>query len=169
MTYPNEHDPADETAIAIIGMSGRFPGASDVQTFWRNLADGIKSIRFFSQQELEAAGVERSLLEHPNYVKAGAILDGIDLFDAPFFGFAPREAELMDPQHRLFLECAWEALEDAGYALRSQNMQTGVFAGSGLSTYMLFNLLTNAEICGPENIFQAMIGSDKDFLSTRLS
>src|SRR5579859_3304212 len=155
MTYPNEHDPADETAIAIIGMSGRFPGASDVQTFWRNLADGIKSIRFFSQQELEAAGVERSLLEHPNYVKAGAILDGIDLFDAAFFGYTPREAAIADPQHRLFLECAWEALEDAAYDPETYKGLVGVFGGPAFCTYYVNNLLSNptfTDIVGPLQI-----------------
>jgi len=90
MTNSRLQDSCYETALAIIGMSGRFPGASDVQAFWRNVAAGFKSIRRFSEQELLAAGVEPSLLAHPNYVKAGAVLEGIDLFDAAFFGFTPR-------------------------------------------------------------------------------
>src|SRR5579871_313460 len=155
--------------VVVIGMAGRFPGAKSLKEYWNNLVNGVETIRTFSQAELVQRGVDPEVLRGPNFVPAAALVPDSDQFAASFFGYSPREAELMDPQHRLFLECAWEALEDAGYALRSQNMQTGVFAGSGLSTYMLFNLLTNAEICGPENIFQAMIGSDKDFLSTRLS
>src|SRR5579883_2312398 len=104
------------TAIAIIGMSGRFPGARDVDSFWQNIAAGKKSIRFFSDEELREAGVDPALLQDPNYVKAGTVIEDIDRFDALFFGYTPREAEVMDPQHRLFLECAWEALESAAYA-----------------------------------------------------
>src|SRR5215210_6527348 len=92
----SEHD------IAIIGMAGRFPGATTLEAFWRNLRDGVESITFYSDQELEALGVEPAALQAPHFVKAGALLEGIDRFDAAFFGYAPREAELMDPQHRLF-------------------------------------------------------------------
>jgi len=102
-------------SIAIIGMAGRFPGARNVNQFWQNLRDGVESLSFFADQELEAEGVAPALLNHPAYVKAGMILDDIELFDAALFGFTPREAEITDPQHRLFLECAWEALESAGY------------------------------------------------------
>ena len=101
-------------AIAIIGLSGRFPGADSLARFWENLRDGVEAISFFSDQQLESVGVSPALLSDPSYVKAGSILDNIDLFDASFFGFTPREAEVTDPQHRLFLECAWEALENAG-------------------------------------------------------
>ena len=92
--------------IAIIGMAGRFPGAANVDEFWRNLKSGVESISFFSDEELLAAGVDPAVFNAPNYVKAGGALEGIDLFDASFFGFTPREAEIMDPQQRLFLECA---------------------------------------------------------------
>src|SRR6185312_16095219 len=104
-------DDAYNTALAIVGMSGRFPGANNLQTFWRNLIDGVISIQNFSEQELLDAGIDSELMRHPQYVKAGTVLDGTADFDASFFGFTPREAQCLDPQHRLFLECAWEALE----------------------------------------------------------
>ena len=102
-----------EHCVAITAMSARFPGARNLEEFWSNLRDGVESATFFSDQELLAAGVDRSLLEHPHYVKANGLLDGIDLFDAPFFDCSPREAEILDPQSRIFLECCWEALERA--------------------------------------------------------
>src|SRR5262245_44389312 len=97
-------------------MSGRFPQAPDVETLWANLRAGREAVTFFSDEELVAAGWSASEIAQPGYVKAAAILSDIDMFDASFFGFTPREAELLDPQHRLFLECAWEALEAGGYA-----------------------------------------------------
>ena len=101
--------------IAIIGMAGRFPGARDIDELWQNLRDGVESIAFFSDEELASSGIDPTVLSDPNYVKARGVLEDAEWFDASFFGFTPREAELMDPQHRLFLECAWEALEHAGY------------------------------------------------------
>src|SRR2546430_9980690 len=100
--------------VAVIGMSGRFPGARNLEEFWRNLREGVESISTFSDQELLAQGIDPDLLRNPSYVKAGGVLEDIDLFDASFFGYSPREAEIMDPQHRFLLECSWEALEDAG-------------------------------------------------------
>src|SRR4051812_21021092 len=100
--------------IAVIALTGRFPGARNVEQLWQNLRQGVESISFFSDQELTQLGLDHSLLNSPNYVKAGAVIDDIELFDAEFFGFSPREAEITDPQQRLFLECAWEALEKAG-------------------------------------------------------
>src|SRR5258705_6719751 len=102
-------------SIAIIGMSGRFPGASNLDQFWQNLQYGKESVRFFSDEELLASGVEPSLLSNPQYIRAAAPLSDVDQFDSGFFNISPREAEIMDPQHRLFLECVWEALENAGY------------------------------------------------------
>ena len=109
-----EQQSIPKNAIAIIGLAGQFPGARNIHEFWRNLTQGVKSTRILSEEELLAAGVERELLKQPNYVRRAAVLDEIDLFDASFFGFAPREAETLDPQTRLFLQCAWTALENAG-------------------------------------------------------
>ena len=130
-----------ELSIAIVGMAGRFPDANNVNEFWRNLANGKKSIRFFSNAELLAAGADPQRLSDPNYVKAGTLLEGIDLFDAPFFGFTPREAEITNPQTRLFLECAWEALEEAGYDPARYKGLIGTFAGKAFPFYWLRNIL----------------------------
>src|SRR5947208_7578557 len=96
-----------ESGIAIIGLAGRFPGADDVDAFWQNLAGGVESIRTFSDEELIAAGVDPALLQKPNYVKAGAVLEDIAGFDAPFFGVTARDAQILDPQQRLFIEAVW--------------------------------------------------------------
>src|SRR5258708_26904896 len=101
-------------AIAIVGMSGRFPGAKSVTQFWENQKNGVEAISQFSPEELEIADAP-TLARDPRYVRARSVLDDVDLFDAGFFGIYPKEAELMDPQHRIFLECCWEAIEDAGY------------------------------------------------------
>jgi myxalamid-type polyketide synthase MxaB len=128
----------NESDIAIVGMSCRFPGADNIDKFWENLRHGVESISFFSDQELDC--IDSSLLSHPNYVKAGAVLSNIDLFDADFFGYSAKEAEIMDPQQRIFLECAWEALENAGYNPESRKELVGVYAGSSLSTYLINNV-----------------------------
>ena len=101
------------SAIAIVDMAGRFPGDGNVDDFWRNLRGGVESIRTLSDAEVLAAGVMSEILAQSDYVKAAALLDGVDMFDASFFGLSPRDAAIMDPQHRHFLECAWEALENA--------------------------------------------------------
>src|SRR5262245_54244932 len=106
---------ASVDGIAIIGMAGRFPGADSLEQFWRNLASGVESISRFSEEELTAAGVDPAVAKIPGFVNAGSILHDVDMFDAAFFGFSPRDAETTDPQQRLFLECAWESLENAGY------------------------------------------------------
>ena len=103
------------STIAIVGMAGRFPGARNAREFWQNLHDGVESIRSLSDAELTAAGATPEELASPEYVKRASVLDDVPLFDASFFGFSPRDASIMDPQHRHFLECAWEALEDAGH------------------------------------------------------
>ncbi len=152
--------------IAVIGMAGRFPGASNIEEFWGNLCAGVEGVSFFSEEEGLAAGVDPALLKAPNYVNAAAVLDGIELFDAHFFGFNPREAEVIDPQQRLFLECAVTALEHAGYA---PGGLIGVYAGVGKNTYVLNNLLTNGALLASVGGFQAEIANDKDFLATRVS
>ncbi|MCL6753055.1 SDR family oxidoreductase [Nostoc sp. CCCryo 231-06] len=162
-------DTANKDEIAIIGMAGRFPGANKVDSFWENLRNGVESISFFTDEELTSTGVDPSLLNDPNYVKASGILENIDLFDAAFFGFSPREAEITDPQHRLFLECVWEALENAGYNSETYSGQIGVFAGVATSTYLLSNLYSNRDLMESVDSHQILIGNDKDFLPTQVS
>ncbi len=156
-----------DPAVAIIGMVGRFPGAADVAELWRRVRDAEECITFFSDAELAAAGVAPARLADPAYVRAGGVLAGAERFDAAFFGFSPREAEVMDPQHRVFLECAWEALEDAGYDPARFPGRIGVYAGVGFSTY-----LRRAEVGLLGSLagqYQALIGNDKDFVPTRVS
>src|ERR1044071_373667 len=121
-------DDLEGTEVAIIGMAGRFPGARTLDAFWRNLRDGVESIEFPSDAELLARGLDPARLADPLWVKAAAVLDDPDAFDAAFFGISHREAELLDPQHRVFLECAHEALERASYAVET-SAAIGVFAG----------------------------------------
>jgi non-ribosomal peptide synthase protein (TIGR01720 family) len=155
--------------IAIIGMAGRFPGARTVEAFWQNLRNGVESISFFFDEELESMGIATSVLHHPNYVKAGGVLDEWDLFDASFFGFSAREATIMDPQQRLFLECAWEALERAGYDPERYAGLIGVYAGASMNTYAWTTLYPNYDLVSTVGEFQTMLGNDKDYLTTRVS
>ncbi|MEO0835285.1 MAG: type I polyketide synthase, partial [Cyanobacteria bacterium J06642_3] len=154
--------------IAIIGMAGRFPGAKDVTEFWHNLQQGRESIYFYSPEELQKLEIDRETSSKPNFVNAVGKLDDIDLFAADFFGFNPREAELLDPQHRLFLESAWTALEDAGYDGQQYPGVVGVFGGAGMNGYR-FNLYRNAEIKENTDKYQLFLASEKDFLTTRVS
>ncbi len=156
-------------AVAVVGMAGRFPGAQDVERFWSNLREGVHSITFFSDEELLEAGVDPSLVRNPDYVPAGGVLEGIELFDAGFFGFNPREAEVLDPQHRIFLETAWEALENAGVDPETTPRAVGIFAGSSSSDYLTYHVLSRPEIVGAVGAFQVHIGNGKDFLVTRAS
>ncbi|HEX2084805.1 MAG TPA: SDR family NAD(P)-dependent oxidoreductase [Solirubrobacteraceae bacterium] len=155
------------TSIAVVGMSGRFPGAASVEELWRNLLDGVEAITRFTDDELLASGVAPDLVRDPSYVKAGRVLDDIDLFDAGFFALTPREAQLMDPQHRLFLEQAWTALEDAGVDPSRFPGAIGVFAGSALSTYLVNNLAPNRDLDEAASEVQVVLGNDKDSLATR--
>ena len=155
--------------IAIIGMDGRFPGAKNIEEFWHNLRNGVESITFFSDEELIAAGIPSKTIKDPNYVKAGAILSDVDLFDADFFGISPREAQATDPQHRFLLECAWGALENSGYDSENYDGRIGVYVGSSLSTYLHKNLLTNPNFLKSTGDLQIEIGNDKDFVPTRIS
>jgi acyl transferase domain-containing protein len=154
--------------VAIIGMAGRFPGAKNIEEFWQNLRNGIESVATFTDEELIASGVDSAVLKDPNYVKAGAFLEDVEFFDAPFFGFNPREAEIIDPQQRVFLECSWEALENGGYNSQSYEGLIGVYAGVGMNTYA-FNFLTNEIIRNSINDYQLFLATDKDFLTTRVS
>lgn len=163
-------DALEGTEIAVVGMAGRFPGAQDIETYWRNLRDGVESVTFYTDEELRKNGVPEGLLRNPNYVKSGAPLDDMDKFDASFFGFGPRDAAIMDPQHRNFLEMAWTALEHAGYDAERFAGVIGVFGGSGHNAYMPYNLLTNPELVASVGFFLLRhTGNDKDFLTTRVS
>jgi acyl transferase domain-containing protein/thioesterase domain-containing protein len=158
------------SAIAIVGMAGHFPGARNVDEFWRNLRDGVESIRQLSDAELLAAGVPPEDLARSEYVKAAAVLDGVDMFDAAFFGLSPSDAAIMDPQHRHFLECAWEAIENAGHSPESFSGSIGVFAGSGMNAYLIHNLLKNRKLLESAGLFLIrQTGNDKDVLATRVS
>ena len=155
--------------IAVIGMSGRFPGSQSVEQFWQNLRGGVECITFFSDDELEAAGHDPAELRDPNYVKARGVVEGFDLFDASFFGFSPKEAEIADPQQRFMLECTWEALENSGYSPATFKGRIGLYAGSSISTYLLMELLYNRELLKSTGALQLLVGNDKDHLATRIS
>ena len=167
MTNAEISDPS--RCIAIVGMSGRFPGARNIDEFWRNLRDGVESITFSSDEELEAAGIEPAILRRPDYVKAKGILDDVDLFDAAFFGLSPREAEITDPQHRLFLECAWEVLESAGYDAESYEGSIAVYGGVSLNTYLLTNLQSNRDLIESVGLLQTSIRNRNDHVATHVS
>jgi phthiocerol/phenolphthiocerol synthesis type-I polyketide synthase E len=156
-------------AIAIIGLSGRFPGANNVPAFWNNLCEGVESVNFFTTQELLEAGVELELLNHPAYVKAQALLDNVEDFAASFFGVTLKEAELTDPQHRLFMECAWEALEDAGHTPEGCSGKTAVFAGAGLNMYLMRNLASHPQLLNAMGALQLVINNRGDFMPTKVS
>lgn len=163
------NDAIEGLDIAIIGMAGRFPGARNVQQFWENICNKKESITFFSNEELIAHGVEPQLVEDPHYVKARGILEDVDKFDAAFFDYPPREAELMDPQHRLFMESAWEALENAGYDPNRYEGLIGVFGGVGMNMYLLRLLQAQMGVISAAEAYQLTIGNEKDFLTTRIS
>lgn len=165
MTMTNVPNPG--SAIAIIGMSGRFPGAKNLADFWQQLCDGAETITFFKDEELEPFLVDGAERGDPRYVKAKGVLEGVENFDAAFFGFSPREAALTDPQHRIFLECAWEALESAGYVGENYPGAIGVYAGAGANNYLLFNLLPGGHLAGSIGAFQAMNHNKNDHLATR--
>lgn len=153
--------------VAVVGMAGRFPGARDVDELWENVQRGRSAFRDFRTDELDAAGVPLDLREEPDYVAAGAVLDDVELFDGPFFGYSPRDAALLDPQHRLFLECAWHALEDAGIAGRGGSV--GVYASTSISTYLIRHLLPGPAASAQVSDHELVLGNDKDTLATRVA
>ncbi|MEM8828553.1 MAG: beta-ketoacyl synthase N-terminal-like domain-containing protein, partial [Cyanobacteria bacterium P01_G01_bin.19] len=166
--------------VAIIGMSCRFPGANNLEEFWQNLCNGVESISFFSDAEIINSGVDRELINHPDYVKASPILEDIEGFDADFWGFTPKEAQLLDPQQRLFLECAWESLEDAGYDSFTYSGDISLYGGAATNTYLLNNIYPNRDRLDEQNSlqvlnlssmggFQVSTANDKDYLTTRTS
>lgn len=153
--------------IAIVGLAGRFPRAGTVAEFWRNLVAGTKTISFFNDEELRGEGIAKHVIADPSYVKAKGMLEDIEWFDAPFFGITPKEAELMDPQQRLFLECCWTALEVAGYDAEQFAGAIGLFAGASINSYLLLNLLSNTGLIDRTGILQSSIPNRTDHLTTR--
>lgn len=167
------NDSADNTSasdIAIVGMACRFPGANSPDEFWTLLKEGRESLAQLDDAALREAGVSESLLADPLYVKAGMYLQGMEQFDPGFFGFSPRDGKILDPQHRHFLECCWEALEDGGYDPARYDGAIGVFAGSGHNAYLPYNLLSNPGLVSDVGFFLLRhTGNDKDFMATRVS
>jgi acyl transferase domain-containing protein len=162
--------------IAVIGMTGRFPGAKNVEEFWKNLIGGVETISRFKPEEIEFTQATPAVqAQGQKFIAARGVLEDVDKFDAAFFGIYPREAELMDPQHRLFLECAWESLESAGYDPEAFGGLIGVYAGLSLNTYLLYNLVNDrafaAQFAAGYQVgnYLTMLGNDKDFLPTRVS
>jgi phthiocerol/phenolphthiocerol synthesis type-I polyketide synthase E len=173
--FSSASDSLPLNAVAIVGMAGRFPGANSVSAFWRNLRRGEESIVTLSEDDLSAAGVPDKTLANPAYVRRAALLDGIAEFDAEFFGFTPQSARMMDPQHRLFLQCAWHALEDAGCDPDQFDGSIGVYGTSSASGYLLHNLMSHHDpnrIIGQGATFDMInlsLQNDKDYLATRVS
>ncbi len=162
-------------AIAVVGMAGRFPGANDVSAFWDNLRRGEESIVTLSEQQLKAAGIGDEVLANPAYVRRAPVIDGFDEFDADYFGFPPQSARTLDPQHRLFLQCAWHAFEDAGCDPARFDGAIGVYGTCSPSGYLLHNLSSHhgedAFLGTGLNFeqFNLFLQNDKDFLATRVS
>lgn len=163
------NEAAESSMIAVVGLAGRFPGADSPEELWCNLRSGVEAVSFFSPEELLASGVAPDLCTHPRYVPARGTLRDVRSWDAAFFGFSPREAELLDPQQRLFLECAWEALESAGYDPIRFAGRIGVYAGASTSSYWIHNLRAALDPRDPSSSFQVLISNDKDYLPTRVS
>ncbi len=165
-------DPGDigENDIAIIGMATHVPGASTIAQYWENLRNGVGSIRRLSEEELRAAGVSEALIARPDYVPFAAPLDGFEMFDGDFFGFSPKDSAILDPQHRHFLEVAWEAMENAGHVPENTDGPIGVFAGCGMGSYFYFNICSNPGLVADTGMFLLRhTGNDKDFMATRVS
>ncbi|MGM9427152.1 type I polyketide synthase [Hydrogenophaga sp. MI9] len=166
MTTPS----AASNDIAIVGLAAHVPGATTPTAYWANLRQGVESIRRLTEAELLASGESPERMRHRNYVPAAAPLEGFEQFDAEFFGFSPKEAAIMDPQHRQFLEVAWEALESAGHPPESFDGRIAVYAGCGMGSYFYFNICSNPDLVASTGMFLLRhTGNDKDFLSTRVS
>ncbi|MDP4174896.1 MAG: SDR family NAD(P)-dependent oxidoreductase [Bacteroidota bacterium] len=169
MSPQESYEAKNDFDIAVIGMSCRFPQAKNVEEFWENLCNAKESVSFFSDEELIESGVDESLIKDPYYVKARGIVDDIDKFDAQFFNFFPKEAELLDPQQRVFLECSYEALEDAGCNTDTYPGIIGVWGGVGMNTYLHPFLASKPKVITTSEGYQLSIGNEKDFLATRVS
>jgi len=159
-------DKTANTDIAIIGMAGRFPGADNINEFWDLLTEGREGTSFFSAAELDNS-IPPEIKSDPAYIKARGIINGADEFDAAFFGFNPRSAELMDPQQRVFLEIAWETLESTGYLPQKYKGSVGVFAGCGYNTYYTNNVLAHPALVNQYGQFNVRTLNEKDYIATR--
>ena len=157
------------TEIAIIGMACRFPGARSTDEFWENLAQGKESLSRLTDEELLAAGVPAEVISNPRYVNARGVLHQPEWFDAAFFGYTPKKAELTDPQNRIFLECAWEALESAGYDPQRYQGAIAVYAGKSMSSYLSQNLFSRPDVLKGVGGLEVLVAGDKDHLSTTVS
>ncbi len=170
MVDETTHNNCDENDIAIVGMAAHLPGANSLSQYWSNLRDGVESITTLSREELLEAGEDMGRLHHKNYVASAAVLGDYKMFDADFFGLSPKEAAIMDPQHRKFLEVSWEALEIAGHTPEGFDGRVGVFAGCGMGSYFYFNVCSNPDLVENTGMFLLRhTGNDKDFMATRLS
>lgn len=172
MLEPAPSCESDGVSIAIVGMAGRFPDAPDVETLWRNICQGVESVTCFTNAQLCERGVPAQLLNDPNYVKAAVVLEGMDQFDAGFFGYTPNDARHIDPQQRMFLECAWEALEHAGYDPAGCTWPVGIYAGCGANAYLIRNVLPQYELDSGGDIADVlglMSGNQADALCTRVA
>ena len=165
----SDFDNLRDADIAIVALAGRFPGSNTIEEFWQNLQQGVESFVRFSEDELQAAGIPAALYTQDTYIPVGTPLEGVEEFDARFFGFNAREAELLDPQQRLFLECAWECLERGGYDPTTYGGAIGVYGGMGASQYLLQYLLGNPSIQNTSGPFQWIVSTDKDFIATRVA
>ena len=154
--------------IAIVAMAGRYPGATDVEAFWRNICDGRDSITVFRPNDLDP-GVNVADRNDPAYVMARGVIEGVEQFDAAFFGISPKEAELMDPQQRIFLELCWECLERGGHAPDSTPGPVGVFAGMYHATYFQRHVATRPDLIDKIGAFQVLLNNEKDFIATRVA
>ena len=162
----DEHEASE---VAIIGMAGRFPGAKNLEEFWRNLKHGVESVTFFTEEELRAEGMETEEFADPNYVPAKAVLEDVEFFDASFFDYNPREAEMLDPQHRVLLECAVEAFEDAGYDPEKFPGRISVYAGVSAGSYLTVNLASRADLIERVGAYQVDIGNHGEFVPVTIS
>lgn len=161
---------SDRNDIAIVGMAAHLPGSDTLEGYWANLRDGIECIRHYTPEEMLAAGESPDRLYDRNYVAAAAPLEGFERFDGDFFGFGPKESAILDPQHRQFLEVAWEALENAGHPPERFKGAIGVYAGCGMGSYFYFNICSNPDLVASTGMFLLRhTGNDKDFLATRVS
>ena len=172
-SYP-DHDEVEsenelENAVAVLSVACRFPGADSPEEFWQNLAEGKETITFFTDEEMRASGKPEEWIQDPNYVQASPNLKEIRDFDAAFFDMTPREAEILDPQSRIFLEICWEALERGGYPPRDHDGWIGVFGGTSFSTYQLGHLLTRNDVMAEHGWFPIYLANDRDYFTTRVS